>query len=93
MLAPTAAWSGTGNNLYYHIPFWVGFKFDAAYTQGGDVQCRQAPGSPLLANPDPPGKVGCLKGWFVSLFEAPGPISIQPIAPGSTDPLVVTLIN
>jgi hypothetical protein len=86
-------WSGNGNNLYYHIPFWVGFKLDHAYVQGGDVQCRQAPGSPLLANPDPPGKVGCLKGWFVAQYTAPGEIGIGVIPPDANQPLGVTLVN
>ena len=88
-----STWSGNGNNLYYHIPYWVGFKLDVAYTQGGDVECGQAPGAPLLLNPDPPGKVGCLKGWFVDRFDAPGPIGLHPIGPGSLEPLVVTLVN
>jgi hypothetical protein len=39
------------------------------------------------------GGVGCLKGWFVDQFDAPGPISIGPIAPGSRVPMTVTLIN
>lgn len=86
-------WSGNGDNLYYHIPWWVGFKLDQAYTGGDDPECGEAPGSPLLENPDPPGKVGCLKGWFVDLFTAPGAINIRPIAPGEAVPLTVTLIN
>jgi hypothetical protein len=88
-----AEWSGNGNNLYYHIPFWVGFKLDQAYTQGSDLECRQAPGTPQLVNPQPPGKVGCLKGWFVAYHGAPGSINIGPIAPGADVPMTVTLIN
>lgn len=86
-------WSGNGNNLHYYIPYWIGFKLDGAFTGGNDPECGELPGSPLLENPDPPGKVGCLKGWFVAQFSAPGSISIRPIAPGGTDLLRVTLIN
>jgi hypothetical protein len=90
---PYPEWSGNGNNLYYHVPFWVGFKLDQAYTQGGDTECWTGPGSPPLVNPEPPGKVGCLKGWFVAQFTAPGAVSIGPIAPGADVPMTVTLIN
>ncbi len=86
-------WSGNGNNLYYHVPYWIGFKLDGAFTGGNDPECGELPGSPLIENPDPPGKVGCLKGWFVLQFEAPGPISVRPIAPGDDALLTVTLIN
>lgn len=86
-------WSGNGNNLYYHVPYWIGFKLDGAFTGGNDPECGETPGSPLIENPDPPGKVGCLKGWFVAQFSAPGSISIRPISPGETAPLRVTLIN
>ena len=77
-------WSGNGNNLYYHIRYWVGFKVDAAYTQGGDNECQATPGEPILVVPEPPGKVGCLKGWFVDYFEV-GPVTIGTITPGGTD--------
>jgi hypothetical protein len=88
---PHGPWSGNGNNLYYHIPFWVGFKLDQAYTQGGDMECGAAPGTPRL---NPPGHgVSCLKGWFVSMIPAPGSISPVPIVPGSNVPMSVTLIN
>jgi hypothetical protein len=86
-------WSGAGNNLYYHIPFWVGFKLDQAHTQGGDFECRAAPGSPALVNPVPAGKVGCLKGWFVAQYTAPGAVNLGSILPGSAVPMRVTLIN
>lgn len=86
-------WSGNGNNLYYHIRYWIGFKVDAAYTQGSDVECQSSPGGPVLVAPEPPGKVGCLKGWFVNYFDV-GPVGIAPITPGGSDsPLAVTLIN
>ena len=86
-------WSGNGGNLYYHVPYWIGFKLDGAFTGGNDPECGELPGSPLLENPDPPGKVGCLKGWFVAQFNAPGPISIRPIGLGDDAVLTVTLIN
>ena len=84
-------WSGNGNNLYYHIPYWVGFKIDQANVQGGDNECSQAPGTPQLQGQG--GGVGCLKGWFVNKFDVPGPVSIGPINPGSAAPMTVTLIN
>ncbi len=90
---PFPEWSGMGNNLNYHIPYWIGFKLDGAFTGGNDPECGEDPGLPLIENPDPPGKVGCLKGWFVAQFSAPGPISIRPIGPGETAPLRVVLIN
>ncbi|MGH2489244.1 MAG: pilus assembly protein TadG-related protein [Candidatus Limnocylindria bacterium] len=86
-------WSGNGDNLYYHVPYWIGFKLDGAFTGGDDPECGEPEGSPLIENPDPPGKVGCLKGWFVDRFSAPGPISIRPIGLGETAPLRVVLIN
>ncbi|MEK6191300.1 MAG: Tad domain-containing protein [Chloroflexota bacterium] len=86
-------WSGMGNNLYYHVPFWIGFKLDQAYTQGGDFECQTGPGSPVLVGPEPPGKVGCLKGWFVAYYPAPGSVGIGPINPGEVQNLAVTLIN
>lgn len=86
-------WSGMGNTLHYHIPYWIGFKLDGAFTGGNDPECGDPPGSPELDNPDPPGKVGCLKGWFVDQFAAPGPINIRPIGAGDDGLLTVTLIN
>ncbi len=84
-------WSANGNNLYYHVPYWVGFKVDQAYAHGGDRECGDPPGQPQL---DPPGHgVSCLKGWFVDKFDMPGPVSIGPIAPGSATPMTVTLVN
>ena len=90
-------WSGMGNNLHYHIPFWIGFKLDHAYTQGNDVECQAGPGSPVMVPPYPPGVgggfPGCLKGWFVAYFPAPGSVGIGPINPGEVQNLAVTLIN
>lgn len=88
---PQGLWSGSGDNLYYHIPFWVGFLLDEAQVQGGDAECGQPPGSPQL---NPPGHgVSCLKGWFVELIPGPGSVGIGPIAPGADVPMQVTLIN
>jgi hypothetical protein len=95
--APTTAcfsypdWSSNGNNLYYHIPYWIGFKLDEAQVQGGDNECSQPEGTPQLQGQG--GKVGCLKGWFVAQFDEPGPVNLVPIAPGADVPMSVTLIN
>jgi len=86
-------WSGNGNNLYYHVPFWVGFKLDAAYTGGADPECQAGPGQPELVQPQPPGKVGCIKGWFVDRYDEPGPIGLSPINPGDEVSMAVTLID
>jgi hypothetical protein len=90
---PYPEWSGQGNNLHYHIPFWIGFKVDQAYVQGGDNECQTGPGQPQLVGPEPPGKVGCLTGWFVAQFTAPGSVNLGIIGPGSDAPMQVTLIN
>ena len=82
--------SGNGNNMYYHIPYWQGFKIDGAYTGGNDPECNQAPGLPLGGGN---GGTGCLKGWFVSRSSAPGTISTGPIAPGDPVPMAVMLVN
>lgn len=89
-LAPE--WSGVGNNNYYHVPFWIGFKLDQAYIQGADLECEATPGAPVLVNPTS-GKYGCLKGWFVWLFDEPGPIQLGPISPGQDVPLSIALID
>lgn len=92
-VCPEGNWTGQGNLTSYYIPTWVGFKLDQAYAKGGDPECTQAPGNPVLVTPDPPGKVSCLKGWFVELIQAPGSITTGPINPG--DPVItgVLLIN
>lgn len=88
-----AEWSGSGDNLYYRIPYWVGFKLDAAYTGGGDAECKSGPGQPVLVQPQPPGKVGCLKGWFVDRYDEPGPIGLARINPGDEVRMAVALID
>lgn len=84
--------SGVGNNNFYHVPFWIGFKLDQAYIQGADLECEQPPGEPMLVNPDS-GKYGCLKGWFVWLYDEPGPIGLAPINPGDDVALAIALID
>jgi len=86
-------WSGTGSESVYHIPWWVGFKLDAAYVQGGDLDCQTGPGQPVLVNPEPAGKVGCLKGWFVDRYDEPGPIGLSLINPGDEVRMAVLLIE
>lgn len=86
-------WSGNGDNLYYHIPFWVGFKLNEAYVSGGDPECQAGPGAPVLVGPLPPGKVGCLKGWFVDRYDAPGPIGLASITPGQNVAMAILLID
>jgi hypothetical protein len=86
-------WSGVGTELVYHIPWWVGFKLDAAYVQGGDLECQSGPGQPVLVSPQPPGKVGCLKGWFVDRYDEPGPVGLAPISPGQEVRMAVVLID
>jgi hypothetical protein len=83
-------WSGNGNNFWYHVPYWAGFKLDGAFVGGGDAECDEAPGSPFAGGN---GATGCLKGWFVAIYEAPGPIVIGPIAPGTSEPTGVVLVN
>ena len=88
-----STWSGTGSETVYHIPWWVGFKLDAAYVQGGDLDCQSGPGRPILVAPEPPGKVGCLKGWFVDRYDEPGPIGLALINPGDEVRMAVLLIE
>lgn len=77
---PQGDWSGNGNNLYYHVPYWAGFKLDGAFVGGADPECDQPPGSPAVGGN---GATGCLKGWFVSIIPPPGPITATPITPGN----------
>lgn len=85
-----AEWSGTGNNLYYHVPYWAGFKLDGAYTGGNDPECNQAPGSPPAGGN---GATGCLKGWFVEIIPGPGSISTGVINPGDPFGTGILLIH
>lgn len=84
--------AGSGNNTYYHIPFFIGFLLDRTYTQGNNnPECNQPPGDPpSMGN----GGTGCFKGWFVQYVGPPGPVSATP-PPGSQNnaPLSVQLIK
>jgi hypothetical protein len=84
--------SGVGDNNWYYVPFWIGFKLDQAYIQGADLECEEAPGQPVMVDPDS-GKYGCLKGWFVWLYDEPGPIGLRPIGQGEDVALAVALID
>ncbi len=62
---------GNGNNLYYHIPYFVAMLLDHAYIQGNNhPQCNSAPGQPPVGGN---GSNGCLKGWFVK-YVIQGPV-------------------
>ena len=89
-VCPGGNWTGNGNNVHYHIPYWVGFKLDGAFTQGNDAECNQLPGAPFSGGN---GATGCLKGWFVSKVIAPGPISTVVINPGDPVALAIALID
>jgi hypothetical protein len=84
------AYSGNGSNLYYHIPYWAGFKMDGAFTGGNDRECDQLPGAPFAGGN---GATGCLKGWFVELVPAPGPIGVGEINPGDSVSTGILLIE
>ena len=81
--------SGTGSNLYYHVPYWQGFKMDGVYTGGNDAECNQPPGNPAFGN----GATVCLKGWFVSRVTSPGAINTWPISPGEAVAMRVGLVR
>ena len=86
-----AEWSGNGNNNYFHMLFWIGFKIDQAHVSGSDNECQQAPGQPQIVNPG--GNLGCLKGWIVGRFEAPSTVQIGDINPGDPVPTYVVLVE
>ena len=87
-------WSGNGNNLYYHIRYWVGFKVDAAYTQGGDNECQATPGEPILVVPGTPGQGRLSEGLVRGLLRGrPGDHRHDHTGRAQTARLAVTLIN
>lgn len=89
---PAGQWTaGEGNNLWYGVPFWVGFVIDEAHVQGGDSECEGPPGTPQLDNPG--GQVGCIKGWFVDRVAPPTDVGIGDIDPGDDIDIAVVLIN
>jgi hypothetical protein len=83
--------SGNGNNNFFHIRFWIGFKIDQAHVSGSDNECQQAPGQPQIVNPG--GNLGCLKGWIIGRFEAPSTVQIGQISQGAPVPTFVILIE
>jgi hypothetical protein len=92
--APTTAcssypdWSGEGNNNFFHMNFWIGFKLDEANTSGSDTPCESDPGTPKMVNPG--GGLGCLKGWIIDRYDSPGSIELGPINPG--DPVTTGIV-
>jgi hypothetical protein len=89
---PDGVWTaGSGDNLFYGVPFWVGFIIDEAHVQGGDNECEELEGTPLLDNPG--GQVGCIKGWFVARHAPPTDVGIGDINPGDDTDIAVVLIN
>jgi hypothetical protein len=83
-----AEWSGNGDNNFFHMNFWIGFKLDDANTSGSDTSCETAPGTPRMVNPG--GGLGCLKGWIVDRYDSPGAIELGPINPG--DPVTTGIV-
>jgi hypothetical protein len=79
--------SGSGNNLYYHVPKFAGFMVDHVYVQGNDVECKSAPGAPTLPA-STHGFAGCFKGWFIR-YLLQGPVHSG--ASGPQDPGVIGL--
>ena len=65
-----------GDNTWYHIPQFTWFKIYHAYIGGNDISyCSSAPGTPLVADVNASGFIGCIKGWFTE-FITEGPISL-----------------
>nr|MBA2600287.1 Tad domain-containing protein [Actinomycetota bacterium] len=92
LVCPDGQWDGNGNNVWYHVPTWLGFVIDQVHTKGGDKECGEPKGTPILDS-GASGKTGCLKGWFHYLSET-GPIEIVDLIPGANqDPLSVGLVN
>lgn len=91
-VCPEGDWSGTGSNLFYHVPYWVGFMLDQAYVQGNNVnECNSPPGWPSGVAGS--GATSCLKGWFVERYDAPGTMGTGDLTPGEPTPMMVGLIE
>ena len=86
-----ADWSGNGNNNFFRVKFWIGFKMDEANVSGSDTNCQNGPGTPEVENPG--GGLGCLKGWIVARYDAPGSIGIGIITPTFEGDIGVALIE
>jgi hypothetical protein len=84
-------WSGEGDNTFFHMTFWIGFKFDQANVSGSDAPCEAGPGKPVMINPG--GGVGCLKGWIIERYDSPGPLQLGPILPGAPATTGITYIE
>ncbi|HEX5825768.1 MAG TPA: Tad domain-containing protein [Candidatus Limnocylindrales bacterium] len=82
---------GGGNNIYYHIKYFLSFALDHAYVQGNNnPPCNAAPGTPI---PGGNGGTGCLKGWGVEVSYGPGTVSANPGPGGAGSPLRIQLIK
>ena len=79
--------SGSGDNMYYHVPKFAGFMLDQVYVQGNDSECMSPPGNPVLPS-STTGFVGCFKGWFVR-YLLQGPVISG--GSGPQDPGIVGL--
>lgn len=59
--------TGSGDNLWYHIPRVAHFLLDQAYIQGNNhPECNSSPGEPLVGGN---GGTSCFKGWFVRYID------------------------
>lgn len=82
---------GGGNNVYYHVVYFLGFALDRAYVQGNNnPACNAAPGSPI---PGGNGGTGCLKGWGVVVAQGPGTVTSSPGPGGPGAPMRIQLIK
>ena len=82
---------GGGNNIYYHIVYFLGFALDQAYVQGNNnPPCNVPPGTPI---PGGNGGTGCLKGWGTVVAMGPGTITPNPGPGGPGSPMRVQLIK
>lgn len=83
--------SGGGNNIYYHVVYFLGFALDQAYVQGNNNPlCNSAPGLPI---PGGNGGTGCLKGWGTVVAQGPGTVTSSPGPGGPGTPLRIQLIK
>jgi hypothetical protein len=82
---------GGGNNIYYHIVYFLGFALDQAYVQGNNnPPCNTTPGTPV---PGGNGGTGCLKGWGTVVAMGPGTVTPNPGPGGPGSPMRVQLIK
>jgi hypothetical protein len=82
---------GVGNNTWYHIPSFGGFKLDYIYLTGANRKaCDDPPGQPYVTGN---GANGCLKGWWTIPVPGPGAIDLGQVSPSTTNRLGVQLIK